>query len=730
VKIRTKILLFLILYLIIFTISTVLLVLSSSKNEKYIEKSAIISQIEKSLFSLNMITQDYIMYKNASANIQWDIAYKKLVDDLELWNRELLLNPDALLNKETLQIEEIRKTLKFFKERFEKLKEAEGRDSVSIGLNSQLQSLTYELTSKHFILYKEINNKIKDTRKVFDFYESLILYVFFLFFIGNYFIFVHPTLNALEALKRGTEIIGNGNFFHTISVNSNDEYGELANDFNKMTAILHKSTISIEILNDEIEKRKIIEIQLEKAKLEAEKANKAKSIFLSNISHEIRTSVNIILGYTTLLHKEKNMPLAATEKLETISKSGECLLGLLNNVLDLAKIEAHEMKVENETFNLLNFFLETDSFMRFGIELKGLDFITNFENINDLIIKTDKQKLKQILINILGNATKFTDKGSILLSVTCDNKILNFKVVDTGIGIKEEEFETIFKPFKQTEQITGKEGTGLGLAICKEYLSLLDGTISLESHLESGTTFSITVPIEVVEKYEETEKSLISNVSYVKGRQKDLKILIVDDLEINRILLGKVHNTIGIEPFFVENGLDAIKFFEIHKPDLIWMDLMMPHMDGVETAKKIRELDKERKTKILGISAQFFDKELSNRFNLVIDDFIQKPFKFEEIYQVLSKHLGITYEYQTVKQKKENKILSLKHLQSLEKTDLTHLSDALQSLAPKNVSEVIDKINLKNPLVGQLLEDYAKQLKYSEIFLLIKRIENLGGDSY
>lgn len=429
---------------------------------------------------------------------------------------------------------------------------------------------------------------------------------------------------------------------------------QLAILVDERTDELQKSNKTLE---DEIAERRVIEEKLIKSKEEAEAANKAKSEFLANISHELRTPLNAILGYTQILRKQNNLTENQKDQLITVQQSGEHLLTLINDILDLRRIEAHKDSVLSIEFNFKMLIEEVISTLRVKAIEKDLTF--NYEEVTDLpnYIIGDPKKTKQILLNLLGNAIKYTSKGSVTFKTSCQEFVhatklsretpftkarIIFEVIDTGPGIEESKLDKLFQPFISREEASSEiEGTGLGLAITKKIVELLDGYISVKSSVGNGTTFSVELEFEVSQNKNVTQIRTESNIIGYLGERKT--ILLVDDNLINTNMLTSVLEPLGFNIITAFNGMEAIQSIKNKKPDLMLIDLLMPDLDGIQTMEIIRE-DKSLSTlKSIGVSAAVADALRMEKFEKLCDDLVSKPIETNRLLEVIEKYLNLTW---------------------------------------------------------------------------------------
>ncbi|MFW5757659.1 MAG: ATP-binding protein [Bacteroidota bacterium] len=380
--------------------------------------------------------------------------------------------------------------------------------------------------------------------------------------------------------------------------------------------------------NDELEQK----IQI------ARKSAAIKQQFLANMSHEIRTPMTGIMGMTSLLQKS-NLNMAQLEYVNNIRISSENLLNIINDVLDLSKIEAGKMELKPTKFNLRKFIDQVTEFFQHKIDAKGLSFKTSISSHIPKHIIADQNRLKQLLNNLLSNAIKFTDQGGItvhfLLKEKNDKKmILACKVRDTGMGISEENQKHIFEKYTQIETSLVKkfEGTGLGLAICRELAGLMGGEISVKSKINEGSIFEFSFRAE----YDETEQTPEINPVAIDLQELDLNILHVEDKLLNQKVVAYILMNAGANVDFAKNGAEAIKMYKPGRYDLILMDIHMPVMDGITAHKKLSELYGEQLCPVIGLSANALEGDAQKFMELGLNDYIMKPFKPEVLYEKIN----------------------------------------------------------------------------------------------
>lgn len=386
---------------------------------------------------------------------------------------------------------------------------------------------------------------------------------------------------------------------------------------------------------------------LAEEKERAEQLLQVKSAFLANMSHEIRTPLNGIVGFTELLANQ-SLPKEATDYIGYIKSSSESLLVIINDILDVSKIESGKLKIENVPFNLKKK-IEA-SIKNFEASVLHKDISLNFKVSNEVpdVINGDPFRLKQILLNLIGNAIKFTDKGSILVEVDISKQIddnlyeLLFKITDTGVGIASDSVEKLFKNFEQADSsITRKYGgTGLGLSICASLIGFMGGEISVKSKVGEGSVFSFTI---MAEKNDLSADSDLQNTPLEStdnvGFNKNIKILVAEDNKVNQIMFGEVLKKVGYHFVdfvdFVENGQKAVDAVNAKSYDIVFMDVQVPIMDGYTATKMIKE-QATKSLPVIGLSANVFQEEKARGKLSGMDDYLEKPINTEKLMQVLS----------------------------------------------------------------------------------------------
>ncbi|HEX5362818.1 MAG TPA: ATP-binding protein [Gallionella sp.] len=463
-------------------------------------------------------------------------------------------------------------------------------------------------------------------------------------------------------------------------------------------------------LEEEVQQRTV---DLVLARNAAESANRAKSVFLASMSHELRTPLNAILGFSSVMRKDPQLSQAQRENLDIINRSGEHLLTLINDVLEVAKIEAGRVQVERAPFDLGHMVRDVTDMMLIRAQEKGLQLLLDQSSEFPRYIKGDEARLRQVLINLVGNAVKFTRQGGVTVRFGLKPHIaqqrLVIEVEDSGPGISPEDQQRIFEPFVQVGEPSDQKGTGLGLTITRQFVQLMGGTISLESMPGKGSIFRIEFPVDKVAaaevpRAESTGKNEIIGLS---PGQPEYRILIVEDQLENQLLLSKLMENVGLQIRVAENGVRALELFQSWHPHLIWMDRRMPVMDGLETARHIRELPGGKEVKIIAVTASAFMEQRDEMLNAGMDDFVRKPYRFNEIYECLGRQLGVQYIYADKSSTEEEKeeAMTAPMLAVLPPNLRHELHDALESLESERITGVIQQVA---PLDAKLHKSLCK----------------------
>ncbi len=469
------------------------------------------------------------------------------------------------------------------------------------------------------------------------------------------------------------------------------------------------------------------------AKKRAELANMAKSAFLATMSHELRTPLNAILGFSNIMLNDPSATKAQHDNLYIINRSGDHLLNLIDDVLDMAKIEAGKITYESSAIHLTNLLNNMVSMMKIRAIEKDIQLLVEFSKDLPVFVKTDSNKLRQIIVNLLGNAIKFTSHGGVSFRVEFESKNKHWLIIcveDSGIGISKDDINHIFEPFVQVGVAhTTQKGTGLGLSLVKEYTKIMRGEVSVSSKLGEGSVFRLKIPIELTEEHEAlliTQKH--GKVLGLEKDQPNYRILIVEDQKENWILLNTLLENVGFTVVIAKNGQEGVDVFKTFKPHFIFMDRRMPVMDGIKATIAIRQLKNGNDVKIVAVSASAFIDQRAEMIEIGMDDFIRKPYRPSEIYDVLEKHLGVRFIYEqfsatTSENESRSKILPNDFL-CLPSSLRQNFAQSLLSGDTETISNLLAEIENINPQLSKNITSHIDNFNYSIILEILETLEN------
>jgi signal transduction histidine kinase/FixJ family two-component response regulator len=469
--------------------------------------------------------------------------------------------------------------------------------------------------------------------------------------------------------------------------------------------------------------------ELEIAKEAAEAANIAKSEFLANMSHELRTPMNAILGFAQLMEGSPDITPAQKQDLGIISRSGEHLLQLINDVLEMSKIEAGRAGLNESAFDLYHVLHSLEDMLYARAERKSLILTIEISPDVPRFIRSDEGKLRQVLLNLLSNAIKFTDEGGVSLQAECDPLVdqscqLRFKVVDTGLGISSEEQHKLFEAFAQTESgAKSHEGTGLGLAISRQFAQLMGGDIQVESELGKGSTFTLDVMVIIADERDARNIQAIHKVIGLAEGQPTYRILVTEDKWENRRLLLRLLEPLGFELREASNGKEAVEIAEAWQPHLIFMDMRMPVMDGHDATRLIKSSVRGQAIAIIALTASVFEHERMSVLADGCDDFIRKPFRDTTIFEKLSQHLGVEFEYEEKQNSQIHRRMNKIPLEALKQSSpewIARLHHAASMADSEETTSIIEEIRTTNAVLSASLQDLVNEFRFDKIMSITK----------
>ncbi|NMF60660.1 ATP-binding protein [Pseudanabaena yagii] len=565
---------------------------------------------------------------------------------------------------------------------------------------------------------------------------------------------------ARPILRLGTASVAitQGDLNQNVESPSIIELKVLSDSFNEMAQQLRTSFENLDVTNHKLDQanrelettNQELEIrveqrtnELQQAKERAEVANTAKSEFLSNMSHELRTPLNAILGFTQIMTRDRSLSQSQKDNLNIIGRSGEHLLELINDVLDMAKIESGKILLQETDFDLMELLDLIVEMFQIRVDAKNI--YLNLETSADLpqFIKTDEKKLRQVLINLVSNAVKFTQTGGITIRVYLGNSSASlasdeahserlniyFSITDTGTGIAEQEFDRVFDPFAQTESgRKSEQGSGLGLAISQQFVQLMGGNITFSSQVGVGTTFQFHIQAEPSNSSKVFSTKPTHRVIGLAPSQSTYRILVVDDRWENRQVLVQLLAPIGFEVKESENGKIAVEVWEQWQPHLIWMDMRMPVMNGYEAATQIKSHLKGQATTIIALTAtSTLEEERQVLLSSGCDDFVRKPFNEKIIFDKISHYLGVSYifedfdEQTSVRMKTPDQFTS-ESLLVMPKEWLEQLHVAASKLNANDIDLLLKQVPKEHIQLKTKIEEYMNNFDFDQIIALAQEV--------
>jgi signal transduction histidine kinase/CheY-like chemotaxis protein len=468
--------------------------------------------------------------------------------------------------------------------------------------------------------------------------------------------------------------------------------------------------------------------QSDKERKRAEEANRAKSVFLANMSHELRTPLNAVLGFSRLMRNAPDATPEQTQYLDIVLRSGEHLLNLINNVLDISKIESGRVPLEDVDFDLHGLLGEVQSLMYARATERKLTFTLETSPNLPRHITADAGKLRQVLINLVGNAIKFTPSGAVVVraavapSEAPQATRLRFEVEDSGPGVREEDRERLFHPFAQLgRQTVGEAGTGLGLVISKQYVEIMGGWIGMRSAPVRGAVFHFEIPaaIPALPSSRFQDPVAIGRVQALAPEQPRYRLLIGEDQPANRLLLRRLLEPLGFEIREAATGSEVIEVFHEWHPQLIWMDIRMPDMDGMEATRRIKSTERGAHVPIIALTAHALEEERREILAAGCDDFLRKPYRDSEIFDALERHLHVRFLYADRPPALQPEEVDATRLKSLPPDLVEALREAAILLDGRRCIELAARIRDVDPAAGDRVLLMLEGLQYKELLVLL-----------
>jgi signal transduction histidine kinase/ActR/RegA family two-component response regulator len=477
-------------------------------------------------------------------------------------------------------------------------------------------------------------------------------------------------------------------------------------------------------------------LRAREAQERAEAASKSKSVFLANMSHELRTPLNAILGFSGLMRNEPGLSDQQRGTLDIINRSGEHLLSLINDVLDMAKIEAGGTVLENDVFDLGGMVRDVMDLMGQRAAEKDLALLVDRSPDFPRYVRADAGKLRQVLVNLLGNALKFTERGGVTVRLHArpmtepDRSLLVMEVEDTGVGIPAASQATVFDAFIQVGGASPQRGTGLGLAITRTYVELMGGRVAVQSAEGSGSIFRVEVPVDRASEEDAAAGSVGTGprrVVSLEPGQPPCRILIVEDQMENWSLLRRLMEEAGFQVRIAENGALGVEAFREWRPHLIWMDVRMPVMDGLEATRRIRVLEGGGDVRIVALTASAFLDERDNVMAAGMDDLVRKPYKPNEVFECAERLLGIRLVREEIAAPGPAApagVIDLRALADLPAGLRGELTGAVVGLDRGHIAEVVSSVREYDPALGVALARHSDGMSYTAILQALRSVES------
>lgn len=489
----------------------------------------------------------------------------------------------------------------------------------------------------------------------------------------------------------------------------------------------------VEVLDDITERKQAEQHRI--AREAAEEASRAKGAFVANMSHEIRTPLNAILGFAQVLERDPSLGPRQAEHVRVIGRSGEHLLQLINEILDMSKIEAGRATLNEVAFSLHDLLDDLDMMFRSRATAKGLQLVSERDESVPRCAFADEGKLRQILVNLMGNAIKFTGTGGVAVRVHVEtigeedmrnerSLRLLADVEDTGPGIPDEDMDRIFEAFHQAGTGVKAGGTGLGLAICREFVKMMGGELTVKSRVNQGTCFRLDVPLKPSEDTAVRERAVSRRVAGLESGAGPFRVLVVDDVPNNRALMCELLRPVGFEVAEAGNGVEALEIFERCSPQAVFMDLRMPVMDGYEAIRRLKSTEAGRAASIIAITASAFDDYRDMVLATGADAYMRKPFRPEELFEVLGKCLGLRYVLHDETDSPNHRDLPPATQETLTALPIDLIQAMRQAVTEGDVARLtalIDQVACIDGSIASGLQALADQYDYEKLIAWLER---------
>lgn len=470
--------------------------------------------------------------------------------------------------------------------------------------------------------------------------------------------------------------------------------------------------------------------ELVEARKRAIEASEAKSSFLARISHELRTPLNAVLGYAQILQKSKNLATQEQQYVGTMYRSGHHLLNMINDILDISKIESGKMDLLEVDFNLPELLQDLQSMFNLKCVEKGIKLVMDFQDPLPGAVVGDPNKLRQILINLMGNAIKFTESGSVTLRLRYSGTYdLQFEVEDTGPGIPKNALESIFEPFNQVKG-NYQEGTGLGLAISRRLSELMGGGIRVSSEQGFGSIFHVDIPLRTSTAVFSGSRQHPKQINRLKNAES-MTIMVVDDVPPNREVAKVILTRIGFKVLEAENGQEAVDLFASNSCDLILMDIIMPVLDGIGAVTKIRAMEKGKTVPIIALTASGFEGKNVELKRQGFTEYVRKPFYEPDLLELIGTLTGAEYEYEDLEPVENSTEVGVddivRYLLTFNEADQIRLRDAMDEQDFDRMMEILSH-NLQSDAdqpVVDLLHSILERADYFQLTLVAKRFQDV-----